>query len=452
MEEFIRQITEQIRCVRVREYVAKELRDHITDQAAAYEEKGASHDEAVRKAVQEMGDPVEVGMELDRIHRPQTDYVMVGMAFLFSLGGMFVLYLTGGLSEASTEFARQCICLLLSFGVMAGIYFLDYTIIGRYPFAIAALTAVFFVIAVGAPIMAWHDGRVPETHILAYLYVPVFAGILYRLRGKGYGAVTAAMAVEVAMAVLIRGLATMHTAAAVYGMCLVLLLLAIRKGWFAVRKGVASALAVGVLVVLPLGLAAAGLFLSWNSEDSFRVARLRAYLNPEQYAAGAGYIYQYIRQQLGAARFIGASDLNASMEAGSMAGFAIYRSEPFILLHLVCRYGILAGSLVVLAFAAVIAHAFRIVRRQKNQLGFMVSVACFMVLLVNCAEGILINTGYYPVTSMQFPFISYGVGAPVTYAVMIGLLLSIYRNEKTIAESVAAHRPSWRLSIKLEKR
>lgn len=451
MEEFINQITEQMRCVRAREYVAKELRDHITDQAAAYGEKGLSREEAVREAVRGMGDPVEVGMELDRIHRPQTDYVMVGMAFLFSLGGMFVLYMTGGLSEAPVEFARQCIYLLLSFGVMAGMYFLDYTVIGRYPYVAAALTMALFIIGVGIPIMAGHGGKVPETQILAYLYVPVFAGILYRLRGKGYKAVIVAMAVEVAMAIVICGLATLHTALAVYGMCLVLLLLAIKKGWFAVRKGVAAALVVGMLAVLPLGLVAAELFLSWNG-DSFRVARLRAYLNPAQYAAGAGYIYQYIREQLGAAGFIGASEWNANMETGSMSEFYIYRTEPFILLQLVCRYGILAGALVVFAFAAVTIHALRIVRRQKNQLGSMVSIACFMVFLVNCTEGVLMNTGYYPVTSMQFPFVSYGVGAAVTYAVLIGLLLSIYRNEKIVAESVAGQRPAWRLSIKLEKR
>ena len=253
------------------------------------------------------------------------------------------------------------------------------------------------------------------------------------------------------MAIVICGLDTLHTALAVYGMCLVLLLLAIRKGWFVVRKNVASALAVAVLVVLPLGLAAAGLFFSWN-EDSFRVMRVRAYLNPEQYAGGAGYVYQYIRELLGAAKFIGASDLSTYMESGSMSGFYIYRSEPFILLQLVSRYGILAGVLVVFAFAAVTVHAFHIVRRQKNQLGSMVSIACFMVFLVNCTEGVLMNTGYYPVTSMQFPFVSYGVGASVTYAVLIGLLLSIYRNEKIVAECMAEHRAAWRLSIKIEKR
>ena len=46
-----------------------------------------------------------------------------------------------------------------------------------------------------------------------------------------------------------------------------------------------------------------------------------------------------------------------------------------------------------------------------------------MVFLDNCVEGILINTGCFPVTSVQLPFLSYGVGSTVTYAVFIGDIL-----------------------------
>ena len=124
-ESYIRDVVEQIRCVRARDGIAKELSDHIEDQTAAYEEKGVTHEEAVRKAVQEMGDPVEVGVELDRIHRPQTDYKLIGMAFLFHIAGFFIIYQVGYLSQHPEYIGRQCVTLLLSFCVMAGMYFLD---------------------------------------------------------------------------------------------------------------------------------------------------------------------------------------------------------------------------------------------------------------------------------------------------------------------------------------
>lgn len=73
MEEFLKILTEQMRCVKARDGVARELADHIQDQAQAYEESGVEHDQAIEMAVHEMGDPVEIGVALDRIHRPQID-------------------------------------------------------------------------------------------------------------------------------------------------------------------------------------------------------------------------------------------------------------------------------------------------------------------------------------------------------------------------------------------
>lgn len=129
----------------------------------------------------------------------------------------------------------------------------------------------------------------------------------------------------------------------------------------------------------------------------------------------------------------------------------LYPSTPFVLLQLICSYGLLAGLVIVVSFVAVAIRAFCIVKNQKNQLGFMISAACFMVFLVNCLEGVLMNTGYCPVSSMQLPFVSFSTCTTMTYAVLIGLLLSVHRNEKIISDATI-RRPAWRLSIKWEKR
>lgn len=449
MEEFIMKITEQMRCVRAREHVAKELKDHIMDQAAAYEEHGRSHEEALQEAVREMGDPVEVGMELDRIHRPQTDYKMIGMAFLFSLGGLFLLYTTGGMSAVPGDFARQCFYLLLSFVVMAGMYFLDYTFIGRYAHVIyIVLTVLLIVRVVLLPMPEGYYGF-PDMRLFVYLYLPVYGGILYQMRGKGYAAVGWAIILLMITAALSEKLpSSMHAGLVVYGVCMILLLCAIRREWFAVNRKVAAAAVTGVLVLIPAALFV--VMVCGDGEDSFRMMRIRAFLNPEEYASGAGYLYAWIRQQAASVRLVGPSGGIAFTDW--LGEPYTYRSEPFILLQIVCRYGLLAGAALLLAFGIFIVHAFLVVKRQKNQLGYILSMACFLVFLANCTAGILANTGYYPLTGMQFPFVSYGIGAAVTYAVLLGLLLSIYRNEKIVAEGVAVLRPRWRLSIRLEKK
>lgn len=370
-EAFLQNVTEQIRCVRARDGIARELSDHITDQAAAYEEAGEAHEEAVNRAVQEMGDPVEVGVELDRIHRPQIDYKLIGMAFLFHIAGFFLIWLMGDFSNNPQYIGRQCVVLLLSFGVMAGMYFLDYSFLARYAYGIGIFVTAALLIS---NLFSLREGRVSGM-MPGYLYVPVFAGILYRLRNRGYRALLWAMGMQFVIAYLALTLSGL-AAANIYLMCTVLLVIAVAKGWFSVRRKAAVAAMTGALMLLPLVLAFLKISVFGNG---YRAHRLLAWLDPERDAAGAGYVYQWLRQEWGMVRWIGAAD-NAPLLGESLIGGPFF-TEPFILLQLICRYGILAGAALTAAFAAVVVRAFQIAKRQKNQLGFMLSVASFMVIL-----------------------------------------------------------------------
>ena len=64
MDEYLRTVTEQVRCSRMHDSIAEELKDHILDQAEAFEEEGTDHEQALELAVREMGDPVETGVAL----------------------------------------------------------------------------------------------------------------------------------------------------------------------------------------------------------------------------------------------------------------------------------------------------------------------------------------------------------------------------------------------------
>ncbi len=87
-EEYIRNVTDQIRIRRIRPQIAKELNDHIMDQAVEYYSEGMSEEEAERCAVQEMGEPIAVGEELNRIHRvhfPWKSWLFLTALFLMTL-------------------------------------------------------------------------------------------------------------------------------------------------------------------------------------------------------------------------------------------------------------------------------------------------------------------------------------------------------------------------------
>ena len=69
--DYLELMTGQIRCKKMCPVIAKEVEDHIEDQKQAFMAEGMKEEEAEKAAVEEMGDPVEVGVEMDQIHRPK---------------------------------------------------------------------------------------------------------------------------------------------------------------------------------------------------------------------------------------------------------------------------------------------------------------------------------------------------------------------------------------------
>ena len=70
MLDFCRAVTDQLRCKWEAEAVSQELCDHIRDHADALMAEGADQRAAEQAAVDAMGDPVELGKALDKLHSP----------------------------------------------------------------------------------------------------------------------------------------------------------------------------------------------------------------------------------------------------------------------------------------------------------------------------------------------------------------------------------------------
>ena len=69
--EYLESLTEQIQNKHARQLVLEEITAHIEDQKEACLLEGKTEAEAEETAVREMGDPIETGSKLDKIHRPK---------------------------------------------------------------------------------------------------------------------------------------------------------------------------------------------------------------------------------------------------------------------------------------------------------------------------------------------------------------------------------------------
>ena len=91
--DYLEQLTSQIRCKKMCPVIAREVEDHIEDQKQAFLEEGMTEAEAEKAAVREMGDPVEVGVEMDQIHRPKMPWkAILVIALMEILSGIFAAF------------------------------------------------------------------------------------------------------------------------------------------------------------------------------------------------------------------------------------------------------------------------------------------------------------------------------------------------------------------------
>lgn len=88
MDEYLKTLLEQIRCKKARPYIRQELQNHMEDQIEANIHAGMDYESAEKEAVKDMGDPVEAGISLDRIHKPQIAWKLLFMIALISVAGI----------------------------------------------------------------------------------------------------------------------------------------------------------------------------------------------------------------------------------------------------------------------------------------------------------------------------------------------------------------------------
>lgn len=86
-------VCDQVRFRPDRAAIQSELWDHLEDHAAALEEMGLSWEEARARAVEAMGDPVEVGKALDALHSPLAGWLLLALTWCARACGLLALLL-----------------------------------------------------------------------------------------------------------------------------------------------------------------------------------------------------------------------------------------------------------------------------------------------------------------------------------------------------------------------
>lgn len=91
IEKYIEEVCEMIKNRRVHENIKNELIDHIESIIEDYKDVGLTEEEAINKALMQMGSSEVVGRDLNEVHKAAPDWILLGITGLFILVGIFTI-------------------------------------------------------------------------------------------------------------------------------------------------------------------------------------------------------------------------------------------------------------------------------------------------------------------------------------------------------------------------
>lgn len=419
---YLETVRQQIRWKKAQPPVLEELENHLTDQKNAYINDGLDEETAVNKAVAEMGDPVVVGEQLDRTHRPRPDWPLLIMTAVLLILGLSIQFLIRSDIHNGTEsFTKQVIWAAPAIIVLIIAYLLDFTIIGKYP------KTIYLALVVVTVASYWSYRYVIGSSAIypLLLFPTAFAGLVYSMRNKEYGGLIicgATVIVPVLLALLIHNM----TILLMVGLsCLIILTVAIAKGWFNVSKLMAL-----LILYLSTGIISLILFLTLMSQAYFRVI-LQHVLSPQGPTGSVGTV---IRSFLYHSRFVGEGSPVSGY--GSVFPILSAANTNFLLTYLTYKFGWILFMGIMLLFAAFLVRSIIISQRQKSVLRQLVSLAVILTVAMEIFTYIIANLGFLLFGQISLPLISYGGRALVTNMCLIGLLLSTFRTGNLFKDNV----------------
>ena len=440
IQSFLEVVAEQIRWKRARPVVTAELEHHLEDQRDAFAEDGFENAEAL--AVEEMGDPVTVGTELDRIHRPRPQWGMITLTVVLALAGTLLrilltaewkeVYLAESPLKALTAFALGCVALL------AG-YFLDYSRLSRHAGKIYLGTlAVSLVVERYSPII---NGAPYYARFITLLFPIVYALWLYSCRNKRWRGLVMSILGGVPLALFCCDVPYMLGLAVHLISGLVLVVVAAWNDWFGIgrlRSLIPPLACVGAIMGM---LTYMVMVLEWGA------GRLSATFHPEIDPLGQGFQALRIRDALVGSKWIGEGMWTAELFRRPYEMTVPGCESDTFLTTVIYKLGWVPFLLLALVFAALMLWLLFRCTKQKSQLGRLIVIAVVVSLSVQAMVSIAWNMGF-TLLSASFPLIIGNLNTMLNMG-LIGLALSVFRGDSIARNSESSKIKRNRIRVRL---
>ncbi|AST91308.1 hypothetical protein BC6307_08470 [Sutcliffiella cohnii] len=429
-DDFLNKVTSKVKSKEAHILIKKELSYHLKELSQSFQRRDFSKDEADEKAVQEMGNPFNLGENLNRIHRPKLDWVLL---LLFGIIAAISFLPVSGWTfenEAIPDnyfVTRQAIWLSLSILVLVAFLFLDYRKLLRfwpylYCFGFILLLYTYFlgVMKMGAMNHIEVSGVViNSTHCTLFLFFLAWIGILYRINTFKSWKKQMLLFFLFWIPIIFYMMLPNFTLTIMYISCVCIMFCFSKVHKSLAIKIITTSVGTGIILLVPL------LFTPRGSH--FFSERLSAFLYPEKDPGGYGWVYMVLKNAYSQAGWFGNGFTNDTFIQNLPDIFT-----DFVFPYLVYSFGWVFGIFLCLLLLFFIGRISTNAFKTKDLFGRLLVIGGASLISVPTIWNIFMGLGLLPLVSFSLPFISYGGSMLLFNSAILGLILSVYRRKDII--------------------
>lgn len=444
---YLEAVQGQIRWKRARPLLVRELERHLEDQRDDFLKEGKAPDEAERLAVEDMGDPVTVGTELDRIHRPRPQWGLLGLTIALAAIGVVLRVLFRQSYVQQMGITRFLASLGLGTAAMLGMYFFDVSRLVRHARAVYGGG-----LAVSLLPLVFLRSRYYMYYItLAAALSPlVYTFWLYSFRGKGWKGLLLTTLGGSFLALAPRCWFNLSGTFLLLFSGLILTLYAAGRDWFGVGRWKGA----GAVLAVAFGLLA---FLFLKGYLNSFLLRVMIALRPElekEHRGYMGWVLHMFWEDVPPLRSVGGDaampvNAGARLFGGGQEFRPIDFSHDFLPASMAVAWGWIPLALLLTALTILLLWMLVKGLRQSYLPGHFVVLAVVLTLGFQTLFSAALNFGFV-LFSASLPLVVGNFQTVVDMA-LIGLALSVFRGNSIAREEPGGPVPQRkRLRIKFE--
>ncbi|MFZ7103772.1 MAG: FtsW/RodA/SpoVE family cell cycle protein [Peptococcaceae bacterium] len=420
IQAYLNQVCAQVKFREVHKEIRKELESHIQEIVQEYSAQGFSEEEAVAKALAQMGVADIVGKQLNKVHRPRPAWSVLVLSLLFINTGLLAMYFIqkqGLLTYDIPIFAKSLHYSFISLIFIAGLYFFDYRKLEGYAkhIYLGTFFLLFFTVFQGIQVngskcwLSLGPFTVNVVTITPLFFSIALAGLFNKWDWHNPLKLLQGFLILAGPLFLILTAPSIATGVIYAATCLVIMIV----------SG-AGIKAIG-LIWTPL---AAMLILPVITAP-YRLVRLLTFFNPAADPLGNGYLSLQLRKIISESGLFGQGLTFHSRVLPDL-------HTDFIFAFITYTFGWLASSLLIIFIVIFLIRAASVARQVKLGYGKLLTSSFVTILAVQFLWNIGMNLGLTPISDVGLPFISYGGSQLIFNVVAVGMISGIYR-QKTLA-------------------